>query len=216
MSASETKDTKEARDNDLKLSNEESVQKTTEEKKDSKAQVKDKTIKIKQSEYDTLLKTASEYKDKYLRLYAEFDNARKRMEKEKLDFIKYANEGVFIEFLNILDNLERTVVAAEKRNESDEAFLKGVEMVMAQIHDMLKKNNVKAIEAKGKVFDPHCHEVLMQEETDVVEEGVVLEEFQKGYMYGDRVIRTVKVKVAKAKENVGEIIEENKDEKSNS
>ena len=71
---------------------------------------------------------------------------------------------------------------------------------MAHVYDLLKKNGVKSIEAKGKKFDPHCHEVLMQEETDEVEEGVVTEEFQKGYFLGDRVVRTAKVKVAKNKE----------------
>ena len=75
---------------------------------------------------------------------------------------------------------------------------------MAQIHEMLKNNSVKPIEAKGLMFDPHSHEVLMQEESDGHEEGTVLEEFQKGYTLGDRVIRTSKVKVAKRKRKKNE------------
>ncbi len=72
-------------------------------------------------------------------------------------------------------------------------------MIMAQIYEMLKRNSVKPIEAKGKMFDPHSHEILMQEESEAAEEGTVLEELQKGYTLGDRVIRTSKVKVAKKK-----------------
>lgn len=164
--------------------------------------LEEKAVQLKSSEHAQLVQEAAqakEYKDKYLRLYAEFDNARKRMEREKLEFLKYANEGLIGEFLGILDNLERSVEAAQARHEDYSAFLKGVEMIMAQIHELLKKNGVKPIEAKGKMFDPHCHEILMQEERSNVEEGIILEEFQKGFYLGDRVIRTAKVKVAKHK-----------------
>ena len=161
------------------------------------------TLKDKDAECQKLAaeREAANYKDQYIRLYAEFENARKRMERERQEFVKYANEGLLTEFLNILDNLERSVEAAQARHEDYEAFLKGVEMIMAQIHEMLKRNGVKPIEAKNKIFDPHSHEVLFQEESDAVEEGTVLEELQKGYTLGDRVIRTSKVKVAKKKVN---------------
>ncbi len=165
------------------------------------AVVEDKIIEIKESEYKRLVAEAAEYKDKHVRLYAEFENTRKRLERDKQEFIKYANESVIVEFLGVLDNLERSVEAAQTKHEDYTAFLKGVEMVMAQTYDMLSKNGVKSIEAKGKMFDPHCHEILMQEETDEIEEGMVIEEFQKGYYLWDRIVRTVKVKVAKKKEN---------------
>lgn len=158
---------------------------------------KDKEIKIKESEHARLIEEAAKYKDQYIRLYAEFENARKRMEREKQDFIRYANEELIVEFLTILDNLERSVESARTNHQDYTAFVKGIELVMAHIHDMLKKNGVKPIETKGKMFDPHSHEVLMQEETDKHEDGLVLEEFQKGYYLGDRVVRTAKVKVAK-------------------
>jgi molecular chaperone GrpE len=157
---------------------------------------KGKIIKIKESEYQALVKEAADYKDKWVRLYAEFENVRKRLDREKSEFIKYANEGLLSEFLNILDDLERTVHAANSKHQDYEGFLKGVEMVMAHVYDLLKKNSVKPIEAFGKKFDPHCHEALMQQETAEHEEGIILEEFQKGYYLGDRVIRTTKVKVA--------------------
>jgi molecular chaperone GrpE len=157
-------------------------------------------LQIKESEYRKLNEDLAAYKDKYLRLYAEFENARKRMEREKLEFIKYANEELIVDFLNVLDDLERSVEAAKAKHEDYTAFLKGIEMVMTHIYDLLKRNGVKKIEAKGKKFDPHAHEVLMQEDNDKVEEGTVLEEFQKGYSLGERVVRTAKVKVSKKKE----------------
>jgi molecular chaperone GrpE len=162
--------------------------------------VKEKMVKIKESEYVKLSEDAAKYKDQYVRLYAEFENARKRMDREKQDFVRYANEGLIIEFLTIMDNLERSVESARANHQDYTAFVKGIEMVMAHIHDMLKKNGVKPIEAKGKMFDPHSHEVLMQEESDNFEEGIVLEEFQKGYCLGDRIVRTAKVKVAQKKQ----------------
>jgi molecular chaperone GrpE len=159
-------------------------------------EVKEKTITLKESEHKRLLEGLAENKDKYVRLYAEFENVRKRMDRERLEFVKYASEGVITEFLGILDNLELSVQAAKANHEDYQAFLKGIEMVMAHTYDMLKKNGVKPIEAKGKAFDPHYHEVLIQEETEKFEEGVVIEELQKGYCLGDRVIRTSKVKIA--------------------
>ncbi|HLF17971.1 MAG TPA: nucleotide exchange factor GrpE [Candidatus Omnitrophota bacterium] len=166
-------------------------------KTNSQDKIDDKVIEIKESEYKALVEEAASYKDKYIRLYAEFENARKRMEREKLEFLKYANEEIIGEFLNILDDLERSVAAAQAKHEDYQAFLKGIEMVMAHVYEMLKKNGVKAVEAKGKQFDPHHHEVLMQEESKDHEDGTVIEEFQRGYIYNDKVIRTAKVKVAK-------------------
>ncbi|HOD12820.1 MAG TPA: nucleotide exchange factor GrpE [Candidatus Omnitrophota bacterium] len=163
-------------------------------------QENDKTVLLKESEHKRLLAEAAEYKDKYLRLYAEFENARKRMERDKAEFLRYANQELLADFLDILDDLERSLEAAKAKHEDYDAFLKGIEMIMAHVYDLLRKNDVAPIEAKGKQFDPHCHEALMQEERDDVEEGVVVDEFQKGYMLGERVLRTNKVKVAKKKE----------------
>lgn len=147
------------------------------------------------AEYEKLVRDAAEYKDKYVRLLAEFDNARKRSERERSEFLKYANEGLISDFLGVMDDLDRVVLAAKTHQQNDQAFLKGVEMVMARIHELLRRNNVKPIEAVGKPFDPHCHEILMQEPSDK-EEGTIIEELQKGYWLGDRVVRTSKVKVA--------------------
>ncbi len=165
--------------------------------KDKQGPSKEKIITLKESEHQKLVSELEQFKDKYMRLFAEFDNARKRMDREKSEFVKFANEGLIAEFLNVLDDLERSVEAAKANHQDYSAFLKGVELVMAHIYELLKKNSVKPIEALGKKFDPHCHEALMQTETDQFEDNVVMEEFQKGYVLGDRVIRTAKVKVAK-------------------
>lgn len=166
--------------------------------KDIKEEKKD--ILISEEEYLKLKDAADkavEYEDKILRLHADFDNLRKRVEREKLEFIKFANEGVLLELLNILDDLERTIDLAESKHQDLPVFLKGVEMILAHLYDLLKSNGIKPIEAQGKVFDPHMHEALMQAENDDLPEHTVVEELQKGYFLNDRVIRTSKVKVSK-------------------
>ncbi|MFH1440788.1 MAG: nucleotide exchange factor GrpE [Candidatus Omnitrophota bacterium] len=168
------------------------------EEKDLKEEKKD--ILISEAEYLRLKESADkaeEYEDKILRLHADFDNLRKRVEREKLEFIKFANEGVLLELLNILDDLERTIDLAESKHQDLPVFLKGVEMILAHLYDLLKTNGIKPIEAQGKVFDPHMHEALMQAENDDLPEHTVVEELQKGYFLNDRVIRTSKVKVSK-------------------
>jgi molecular chaperone GrpE len=175
-----------------------SAQEETDKQEESpQGSKKEKMVKIKESEYKRLQEELDQYKDKYVRLYAEFDNARKRMEREKMEFVKFANEGVLADFLDVIDNLERSINVAKSKHEDYDAFLKGIDMIWKQVEEFLKKNNVEPIEAKGKKFDHNYHEVLMQEETDDVEEDTVLEEYQKGYTLNQKVLRTAKVKLSK-------------------
>ena len=180
----------------------------------------EQVVSLKESEYLQLKEEADkaqEYWDRLLRLQADFDNTRKRLEREKQDFVKFANEGIILELLNVLDDLERTVDLAQSKHQDlpphqlgkysevettnwcggVSAFLKGVEMILAHLYEMLKEYGVKPIEAQGKLFDPHYHEALMQAENKDVPEHTILEELQKGYLLNDRVIRTAKVKVSK-------------------
>lgn len=138
----------------------------------------------------------NEYKDKYTRLFAEFDNARKRFERDKAEYAKYAAEGLMMDLLGILDDLERAANAVAALTEAKADVSKGVNMVRQRLEELLKRNGVRPIEAVSKPFDPHCHEILMQEPSEEHDEGTVMEEFQKGYYLGDRVVRTAKVKVA--------------------
>ncbi|MCX5697893.1 MAG: nucleotide exchange factor GrpE [Candidatus Omnitrophica bacterium] len=160
----------------------------------------DKLVTLKESEYKKLLaeaEKAGEHWDRLLRLQADFENTRKRLEKDKQDFIKFANEGIIAELLNILDDLGRAVDLAESKHQDLAAFLKGVEMILAHLYEMLKEHGVKVIEAEGKLFDPNLHEALMQVEDNSKTENMVVEELQKGYLLNDRVLRTAKVKVSK-------------------
>lgn len=161
----------------------------------------DGTITVPHADWETLKSCAArsqEYFDKCVRLQADCENIRKRVEKEKADFVKYANEGVILDVLNVLDDLERTVALASKdHDESTQVFLKGVEMILAHLYDVLKKNGVSVMESKGVAFDPHRHEALLQIEDASVPENTVVEEMQKGYLLYDRVIRTAKVGVSR-------------------
>ncbi len=169
--------------------------KTAPEKTNNKEQVT-----LTKAEYDKLKEEADkskEYWDRMLRQQADFENIKKRLERERSEFQKYASEEIIAELLGILDDLERSVDAAEKGQENFEAFLKGIEMILAHLYELLKKKGVAPIDAKGKKFDPHEHEALMQTESFDHEDEEVIEELQKGYKIGDRVIRTSKVRVAK-------------------
>ncbi len=137
--------------------------------------------------------------DRCARLQAEFDNARKRWHRDRADIIKYASEDLVCNLLNVVDDLERSLELSQQKHEDFTAFLKGVEMILAHLYDLLKKNGVVPIEAKGKKFDPNCHEPLLQLENDDVEENTVLAEMQKGYTLNGKVIRTAKVQVSKKK-----------------
>lgn len=174
----------------------------SEQKDEKQASKQPHEITLKIGEFNNLKQEAEkskDYFDKLLRLQAEFDNAKKRLQKERLEFIKYANEEMILELLGILDDLERSVEVAEVKHENPKVFLKGIEMILAHLYEMLKRRGVSVIDAKGKYFDPNLHEAMMQIETDEFSEHTVVEELQKGYMLEDRVIRTAKVKVAKAK-----------------
>lgn len=176
-----------------KIHKEEHADKAASKNEDKK---KEKMIKVSEAELQALKDQVVEYKDKYVRLLAEFENVRKRRERERLEFVKYANEGLMTDFLNIVDDLERTVIVAKDKHQDYDSFLKGVEMVMKQVTELLKKQGVEELDPVGKPFDPYAHEILMQEPTDQHDDGVVMESLQKGYKLGDRVIRTAKVKVA--------------------
>jgi molecular chaperone GrpE len=168
-----------------------------------KAKLEEKAVTLKEAEYLALKEEADkakEYLDKMLRLQADFENTRKRLEREKQDFVKFANEGIILELLNILDDLERTLDLAQHKHQDLAAFLKGVEMILTHLYEMLKGYGVKPIEAEGKLFDPHFHEALMQVENKELPEHTIVEELQKGYSMNDRVIRTAKVKVSKKQE----------------
>ncbi len=157
-------------------------------------------VTLKQAEYLALLEEVKKGKDSWdqmLRNQADLENTRKRLDREKQEFIKFANEGLILDLLNVLDDLERTVDLAQTGTEDLSAFIKGVEMILAHLYEMLKNHGVKPIEAEGKIFDPNFHEALMQVENKELAEHTIIEVLQKGYLIHGRVLRTAKVKVTK-------------------
>jgi molecular chaperone GrpE len=160
----------------------------------------EKSVKLTEEEYNQLRQDAEkskEYRDRILRLQADFDNSRKRLEREKQEFLRFANEGLIVDLLNVVDDLERTLELAQEKHEDLPAFIKGVEMILAHLYDLLKEHGISSIEAKGKIFDPNYHEALLKTETEDFPEDTIVEELQKGYLLNGRVIRTTKVKVSK-------------------
>jgi molecular chaperone GrpE len=137
-----------------------------------------------------------EAQDKLLRLQAEFDNFRKRSIRERQEFVKYANEGLIIDLVGMLDNFERSIKAADQKQDF-RLLHQGVDMISRQLHKLLEEKGLKKIISKGERFDPSKHEAMEVVESDDAEEGCILEEFQPGYMLNDRVIRPAMVKVAK-------------------
>jgi molecular chaperone GrpE len=148
-------------------------------------------------EKEKLMQEVGEAKDKYIRLFAEFDNMRKRHERERTELIKYAHEEVIIEMLGFYEDFERTIAAAKTSATGSDVLLKGVEMVFKRMQELLKNYDVVEIEALGKKFDHRYHEALLVEESADHEDETVLEVFQKGYKLGERVVRPAKVKVSK-------------------
>lgn len=141
-------------------------------------------------------KVYDELYDKYLRLQAEFDNFRKRTEKEKKAYRAYANEKLVTDLLPVIDHLE---LALKHAGESDDAgaLSEGVELVLKQFWTVLGRYGLKPIDALGKPFDPKFHDALMQVESVDHEDGIVVEEFQRGYLLADRTLRPSRVSVSK-------------------
>lgn len=146
------------------------------------------------SELDKAKEQIAALSDKLIRNAAEFDNYKKRTAREKEDFYKSAVCETVAPLLPVLDNLERAVAAAEDAGECG-SVLDGVKMVKKQFEDALKSIGVESIEAVGSPFDPEKHNAVMTADSDK-DENTVLEEFQKGYIYRDKVVRHSMVKVS--------------------
>lgn len=138
-----------------------------------------------------------ELKNQYLRKQADFENFRKRMFREKEDAIKYANSNLLLDLVAIIDDFERAIKSSEESKDFKK-FHSGIELIEKQFIGMLdKKYGLKRFDATGEQFDPERHQALMSEESDKFTEETVLEDFQKGFMLHDRVLRHSKVKVSK-------------------
>jgi molecular chaperone GrpE len=137
-----------------------------------------------------------EYYDRLLRKTAEFDNYRKRTERDRQTLSEAAAARIIEELLPLLDDLDRAL-KAEAGTDAGEAYRRGVELIHKQLGEILQKRGVRAIEAVGADFDPHYHQAVSYEPAEGRREGEVIEEFRRGYMLGDRLLRPSMVKVAK-------------------
>jgi len=182
-----------------------SQQEDTGEQKEAKPV--DETLGDKEDILTTEIKAMN---DKYLRLYAEFENYKKKVQKDKEELVKYANEKFIFELLPVLDSLEMAVEHA--RNEKNGGIVQGVDNTLKEFLRTLNKFGLTPIEAMGKPFDPSVHHAMSVVEREDVEENRVVEVFRKGYMLRDKVIRAPLVGVSKkpsdGKEEEIEIIEE--------
>jgi molecular chaperone GrpE len=136
--------------------------------------------------------------DRLLRLHAEFENYKKRMARERSEFMKFANEALILEFLPVLDNLERAVVTARSAADA-QPVAEGLEMILRLFQATLEKAGVKAIEALGHEFDPNLHQAVAQVDSPDGRDSIVVEEVQKGYLLDGRLLRPSMVKVSKVK-----------------
>lgn len=162
-----------------------------EEEKPSKQEKK--KIKKLEAELADAQNAIAEANDKYTRLYAEFDNYRKRSQKEREGIYTDAYVDAVSEILPILDNMERALQYKDTENEN---ITKGLEMIMKSFVETLAKMGVSEIEALGKTFDPNLHNAVMHVDDESFGEGEVVEVFMKGYIKGDKVLRHSMVKVA--------------------
>ncbi len=143
----------------------------------------------------------SDLKEQYLRKQADFDNFRKRMQREKEEAAKYANKDLMLDILPVIDDFERAIKSAEESRDFD-AFHDGVKLIEKQFTGMLERKwGLKRIDAEGQEFDPQCHEAVAAEPDPNIDTSVVLEDFQKGYYLHDRVLRSSMVKVAVPQQN---------------
>jgi len=135
-----------------------------------------------------------EWKDKYVRLYADFDNYKKRTQKEMLGSYNNGLSSAIEQILPIVDNFDRAIAALDECDKSD--FAQGINMIYKQLLDTLKNFGVEPIEALGKSFDPNFHDAVMHIDDEKYGESEIVEEFVKGYMIKDKVLRHSVVKVA--------------------
>ena len=146
-------------------------------------------------EKDRLTAELQEMNNKYLRLYAEFENYKKRVNKDKEELVKYGNESLLYELLPVIDNLEMALMHAS--NNVSSGLVQGVEITLKELQKILEKFGLIAIEANNKPFDPLVHHAMTQNERDDIDEKIVVEEFRKGYMLRDKVLRPSLVAVSK-------------------
>jgi molecular chaperone GrpE len=159
----------------------------------------DEVLQLQQA-LEQRIREAKDSNEKYLRASADFENYRKRMQRDLADFRKYANEQLALEILTVVDHLALALKHSRESGDAAQGLQQGVELVYKQLRDVLEKFGVKSFEAEGQPFDPARHDAMMQVPTDEVPENTVVTVLQEGYLYYDKVLRHAKVGVSKKPE----------------
>ena len=168
------------------------------DKFDKNDKANDKVV-VSQEELDALrskAKERDEYCDKFVRAHAEFENAKKRMEKDRLELLRYANDGLISEFLPIADNLEMAEKYIKEAKDF-KAVQEGVDMIHLQIQKFLKDIGLEKIRSVGEKFDPNIHEAVETADAKDKEENLVIEELKPGYKFNGKLLRPASVKIVK-------------------
>ena len=179
------------KENEAGITDENEVKEAKEAKEEKPA--KDKKKDKSDGEIEKLRQELADKEDKYLRLYAEYDNFRKRSQKEKADIYSSSKADIINEFLPIIDNFER---AAADEGADPEAYRKGIELIFKQFLGVLEKNGVESFGEEGETFDPAIHSAVMVVEDENLDKNVIAQVYSKGYKFGDKIIREAVVKVA--------------------
>ncbi|GIT98371.1 nucleotide exchange factor GrpE [Sulfurovum sp. TSL1] len=150
---------------------------------------------------EAALAEAADYKDKYLRAHADFENTKKRLEKDKMNAVSYANESFAKDILAVMDSFENALASMESADEENasevlEKMKEGVNLTHEQLKKILEKNHIKEVSCEGE-FDPEVHQAIMQVESDAHETGDIVQVMQKGYTIKDRVLRPAMVSTCK-------------------
>lgn len=143
---------------------------------------------------EDLRRENAEIQERLLRNHADVENMRKRMEREKAEFVRFAAVDLVRKLLPVIDNLERALEAPA--DTGGDGLREGVRLVHQELQSILEREGLKVVEAKGKPFDPNLHEAVLREESTEIDSEQVIEEFQKGFVFRDRLLRPAMVKVA--------------------
>ena len=163
---------------------------------------------IKESEEDILKEEIKTLKEEKIRVLAEMENLRKRFEREKVDSIKYGSVNFARDILSPGDNLERALSAINKEEEHPQSIknlIEGLLMVKKELSTALEKNGITKIDSLDKKFDPNLHQAMMEIENNDLDEGIVVQEIQTGYMMHDRLLRPAMVGVSKKPQKAAEV-----------
>ena len=152
---------------------------------------------------EELKKSLEEANDKYIRLYADFENYRKVTARNKEELLKYANEDLMTDILTVIDHLE-LALQHSSGSETSNSLAEGVELTLKELKSVLEKHGLITIDALGKPFDPSVHHAMSRIESEDADENTVVKEFRKGYMLRDRVLRAALVGVAKKPDQPGD------------